>query len=193
MRFGTSKNVESALWCGYFLASSAACTARMETFGIGDWPARFKYVASSISNHSCRQSIWGEIGVVDTGSSFQQGSQGIKFEHSASGTTSNLGTRSGARGGLEMTAKLAEGRQDHQFSGARHDRFVFECPGVLVRDVHGVEADLHCGIDIAARAVADHPAVGLHDFVFVNQSAISLGVFFRNDFDEFEKSLQSGS
>ena len=42
MRMGTSKKVESGFWCGYFFASSAACTARIETFGIGDWPAKFK-------------------------------------------------------------------------------------------------------------------------------------------------------
>src|SRR5690242_18654522 len=36
----------------------------METRGSGDWPARFKYVASSNSNHSWRQSICGEVVVV---------------------------------------------------------------------------------------------------------------------------------
>jgi len=92
-----------------------------------------------------------------------------------------------------MTAKLAEGRQDDQLSRACHNRFVFESPGVLMRDVHGIEADLHRRIDVAARAVTDHPAVGLHDFVFVNQAAVGLGIFFRNDFDEFEKSLQAGA
>jgi len=88
-----------------------------------------------------------------------------------------------------MTAKLAEGRQDYQLSGACHDRFVFESPGLLVRNVDGVEADLHRWIDVAARAVADHPAVSLDDFVFANESAIGLRIFFRNDFDKFEKSL----
>src|SRR5205807_491483 len=67
-RLGTSKKVASVFWCGYLFASSVACTARIETFGIGDWLAKFKYVASSISNHSCRQSVCGEIAVVDTGS-----------------------------------------------------------------------------------------------------------------------------
>src|SRR6266404_6209585 len=70
IRSGTSKKVESGFWCGLFFASSAACTARMETFGIGDWPAKFKYVASSISNHSCRQSICVEVTVVAMGRSF---------------------------------------------------------------------------------------------------------------------------
>ncbi len=40
----------------------AACVALIETFGIGALPAAFRKIASSISNHSCRQSV--EIGVV---------------------------------------------------------------------------------------------------------------------------------
>ena len=72
-----------------------------------------------------------------------------------------------------MRAKLAKRRQDHEFPGACHDGFMLQSPGVLVRDVHRVQADLHRRIDVAARAVADHPAVGFHDFVLVNESAIS--------------------
>src|SRR5256886_4599671 len=37
------------------------------------------------------------------------------------------------------------------------------------------------------------PYTTLFRSVFVNQSAIGLGIFFRNDFDEFEKSLQDRS
>src|SRR6267378_2351543 len=195
MRFGTSKNVESSFWCGYFFASSAACTARMETFGIGDWPAKFKYVASSISNHSCRQSVCGEVVIVAMGRSFCGSHKGLDSSMRrrvqrpiwAANPCWTLSSRD-----LEMAAKFAEGRQDHQFSGARHHWFVLQSPGMLVRDIYGVEADLHRRIDVAARAVADHPAVGLHDFVLVNQSTIRLGIFFRNDFDELEKSLQAG-
>ena len=92
-----------------------------------------------------------------------------------------------------MAAQFAEGRQDHQFSRAGHHWFMFQGPGVLVGDVDGVEADLHGRIDVAARAVADHPAVGFHDFVLVNESAIRFRVFFRNDFYKFKKSLQPRS
>src|SRR6267154_451813 len=89
-RFGTSKKVESALWCGYLFASSAACTARIETFGMGDWLAQFKYVASSISNHSCRQSVWGEIAVLNTGDSFSENYKGLDSGMSPWGATSNF-------------------------------------------------------------------------------------------------------
>lgn len=43
---------------------------------------------------------------------------------------------------LEMAAQCAERGNDHQFAGAGHDRFVFELPGVLMRNVNGVEPDL---------------------------------------------------
>src|SRR5437016_8596095 len=91
MRLGTSKKVESGFWCGYFFASSAACTARMETFGIGDWPAKFRYVASSISNHSCRQSVCRGVVVVAIASPLRE-AQANRLEHTASAYTSNLGS-----------------------------------------------------------------------------------------------------
>src|SRR5260370_4880520 len=90
-----------------------------------------------------------------------------------------------------MTAQFAKRRQDYELSRAGHRRFVFQSRGVLVGDVDGVETDLHRWIDVAARAVADHPPVGLHNFVFANESAIRFRVFFRNDFYKFKKSLQS--
>ena len=89
----------------------------------------------------------------------------------------------------EVRAELAEGWEDDQLAGAGHNRFVFHVPGVLVRDINGVEADFHGGIDVAARAVADHPALALYDFVFVDQAGVGDGIFFGNDFDGFEKSL----
>ena len=91
---------------------------------------------------------------------------------------------------LEVAAKFAEGGKDHQLTGAGYDRFVFELPGVLVRDVDGVEADFHGRVDVTARAVANHPGVGLDDFVFVDEGTVGLGIFFVDDFDEFEKALQ---
>src|SRR5580693_8278749 len=73
---------------------------------------------------------------------------------------------------LEVGAQLAKCRNDNQLSSARHDRFVLQLPGVLVRDVHGVESDFHRGIDVAARAVADHPALRFYDLIFAHQAAV---------------------
>src|SRR5260370_26254429 len=92
-----------------------------------------------------------------------------------------------------MTAQLSKGRQDHQLSRARQHRFMFQRPGMLVRNVDGVEPDFHRWIDVAASAVADDPAVGLPDFVFVNESAIRLRILFRDVFYKFKTSLQPGS
>jgi len=50
-------------------------------------------------------------------------------------------------------AEFAKGWKDDEFAGAGDDRLVFELPGMFVRDVDGVQADLHGGIDVAARAV----------------------------------------
>src|SRR5260370_40620438 len=102
-------------------------------------------------------------------------------------TTSNLGSLPG----LEMTTQFAKGRQDHELSGAPHHRLVLQGPGVLGRDEDGVQADFHGRINVAARAVANHPAVGRDDFVLMNQAAISLRSFFSNDFDEFKESLKA--
>ncbi len=94
---------------------------------------------------------------------------------------------------LEVAAEFAEGREDDEFADAGEDGFVLELPGVLMRNVDGVEADFHGGIDVAARAVADHPGVILYDFVFADEEIVGLGIFFADDFDELEKSLEAGA
>src|SRR6266403_4913 len=188
MRFGTSKNVESGFWWGYFFASRAACTARMETFGIGDWPAKFKYVASSISNHSCRQSVRGAVVVEAMGIS---SAKVTRTQNRASAVGCNI--QIGQRSKLEMAAKIAKDRQDHELSRSWYHRFVLQGPGVLMRDVHRIQPDLHGRVDVAARAVADHPAVSFHNLVLVNQAAVRLRIFLRHDLDGFKKSLQAGT
>jgi len=97
------------------------------------------------------------------------------------------------KGRLEVATEFAESGEDDEFSAAGDDRLVFELPGVLVRDVDGVEANLHGGVDVAARAVADHPGVGFYDFVFVDEEVVGFGIFFADDFDELEKALQAGA
>jgi hypothetical protein len=92
-----------------------------------------------------------------------------------------------------MGAEFAERREDNKFAGAGDHRLVFELPGVFVRDVDGVEADLHGRVDVAARAVADHPTVRFHDFVFAHEFAVSFGTFLGNNFDELEEALQAGT
>jgi len=92
-----------------------------------------------------------------------------------------------------MAAEFAEAGEDDEFAGASHDGFVFHVPGVLMRDVNGVEADFEGGIDVAARAVADHPTLRFDDFVFGDKASVSDCVLFRDDFNRFKKSLQAGA
>src|SRR3984885_1471569 len=94
---------------------------------------------------------------------------------------------------LEVGPEFAEGGENDEFADAGEDGLVLELPGVLMRDVDGVEADLHGGIDVAARAVADHPGVVFYDLVFVDEKVVGLGIFFADDFDELEKSLEAGA
>src|ERR1700731_5116047 len=97
------------------------------------------------------------------------------------------------RDALEMRSQLAERWQNHQFPRPRDYRFVLQLPGVLVRDIHRIQSYFHGWINITARAVTDHPALGLHNFVFVHQLAVSFMILFRHDLDKFEESLQSGA
>src|SRR5579864_338363 len=110
---------------------------------------------------------------------------GTSFPDVRMDATSNLG----ATDWLKMTAQFTERREDDQFPGARQHGFVFELPGVFVRNVDGIEAELERGIDVAARAVTDHPAVRLHDLMLVDEAAVSLVVFLLHDFNVLEKSL----
>src|ERR1700685_527133 len=83
---------------------------------------------------------------------------------------------------LKMIAKGAEVHQDQKAPGAAAHFFVFERPGGVVRDEYGFQAAFERGIDIAARAVADHPSVLFHNVVPVYKSAVGGRVFFRDDF-----------
>ena len=92
---------------------------------------------------------------------------------------------------LKVGAGLAKGWKDDEFAGAGDDRLVFELPGMLMRDIDGVQADLHGGIDVAARAVADHPPVRLYNLMFLDQRPIRFRALLRNDLDKFEETLES--
>ncbi len=92
-----------------------------------------------------------------------------------------------------MAAEFAEAGEDDEFAGAGGDGLVFHVPGVLMRDVDGVESDFEGGIDVAARGIADHPAVGFDDFVFRDEAGVRDGIFFVDDFDGFEEALQAGA
>src|SRR6202171_3487544 len=53
----TEKKDRSSTMCGRIFAATDRCTALSATRGLAAWAAKFKYVASSIGNHSFFQSI----------------------------------------------------------------------------------------------------------------------------------------
>ena len=57
---------------------------------------------------------------------------------------------------------------------------------------HGVEPDLQCRVDVTARAISNHPAVGLHNFELLDHSRVSVRVLFDHDFDRVEIGKQAG-
>src|ERR1700740_1749813 len=93
---------------------------------------------------------------------------------------------------LEMGAELTKGRKNYELTRAGNARLMLQLPSVLVRDIDRVQADLHGRVDVAARAVANHPAVRFHNFVFPHQLAISVRAFLGHDFDELKETLQAG-
>src|SRR5579863_2974160 len=94
---------------------------------------------------------------------------------------------------LKVAAQFAESRQDDTLSGAGQHRFVFQVPGVFVRDIDGIQAELERGINVAARAVTDHTAMRFYDLIFVDKPVVRLVVLLAHDFDEFKESLQTGA
>src|SRR6201993_1483142 len=90
-----------------------------------------------------------------------------------------------------MVTQFTEGRQDHELARSREHRLVLEVPGVHMRDIHRVQTRLHRGIDITAGAVADHPAVSFYNLMFIDEQDIGSGIFFSDNFNGFEKALQS--
>jgi hypothetical protein len=97
------------------------------------------------------------------------------------------------RNALKMDSEFAEAGEEDEFAGAALKLLVLEDPGGVVRNEDGVEAGLKSGIDVASRAVADHPAVGLDDFELRDDALVGLRIFFGDNFDGVEISGEAGA
>ncbi len=80
----------------------------------------------------------------------------LKFPPPLAGEPMSSGSRDFPRGqgrvGVsEMRSQLAEPFQDEEASVGRDDLLLFQPPGVLVRNEHGVEPGLQCWVDVGAR------------------------------------------
>ena len=70
---------------------------------------------------------------------------------------------------------------------------VLEHPGKVVRDEDGVKAGCQGGINVGARAVADHPGVAGLAAVMGDEGKIGFVVFFGKNFDRREVSGKAGA
>jgi hypothetical protein len=73
------------------------------------------------------------------------------------------------------------------------DDFVFEDPGEAVGDEDGVEASDEGGVDVRARAIADHPGGAGLAAVVGAQRAVGFVMLFGEDFDCGEVRGQAGA
>jgi hypothetical protein len=86
------------------------------------------------------------------------------------------------------------GKFDEVLAGWRLvDDLVLEDPGEVVGDEDGVESRGECGVDIGARAVADHPGGAGFAAVMERERDVGFGVLFREDFDGAEVRGEAGA
>ena len=79
------------------------------------------------------------------------------------------------------------GKFDQVLAGWRRiDGFMLERPGEVVGNEDGVDAGLEGGIDVGARAVADHPGAGAVAAVTGDEAGVSGRVLLGQDLDGSE-------
>ena len=78
-------------------------------------------------------------------------------------------------------------------SGGLVDDLVLEDPGKVVRDEDSVKAGSQGGINVRARAVADHPGVTGLAAVMGDEGKIGFVMFFGENFDSREMSGKPGA
>lgn len=96
---------------------------------------------------------------------------------------------------LEVECKIRKGGefQKNLTVGRLVDYLVLQHPGEVVRDEDCVEAGGQGGIDVGARAVADHPCRRCFAGVVRRQGEVGFGVFLRQDLNCGEVRCQTGA
>jgi len=96
---------------------------------------------------------------------------------------------------LEQVAELGEGVQFEQVLTLRRgcNVRVLQNPGAGMKEKDGVQAGGQGRVDVALRAVADHPTGVGREFVALENFAIGGRVLFCNDFDGGEVAGESGA
>ncbi len=87
-----------------------------------------------------------------------------------------------------MADQFGEGGEFEELLAGRRlvDDLVLEDPGEVVGDENGVKAGREGGVDVGARAVADHPGAAGVAGVVRGEGAIGLMMLFGEDFDSGE-------
>src|ERR1700731_2694584 len=122
----------SGMVCGNFFHSSACSAARIATRGSGPCAAALRYVASSNSNHSVRQSVIKSLPV---------GHRAHKYHAPCPNRAWRIEVRS------EMITQVAEASQDEQPARSPANLFVFQGPGGRMRDEHRIQACFERRVD----------------------------------------------
>src|ERR1700757_4481000 len=89
-----------------------------------------------------------------------------------------------------MLTQVAKTVENQKLAAAALELRMFQMPGIRMRDENGIQTHLQRRIDVAARAIPDHPAVGLDDFELLDHSLVYRGIFFQHDFNRIEMRLQ---
>ena len=94
---------------------------------------------------------------------------------------------------LKKATEIGEGRQFEKVLASRRlvDDFVLEDPCEVVGDKDGVESSGEGGVDIGARAVADHPSEAGFAAVVAGEREVGFVVLLGQDFDGGEVGGQS--
>src|SRR6202050_1873849 len=94
---------------------------------------------------------------------------------------------------LEMASQFTKAGKNQKLSRAALQLAFFKLPGGRVRNEYRAQSGMKGGVDIAARAVAHHPAVRFHNFKLFDHAFVQAWVFFQHDFDGVEIRLQTGA
>src|ERR1700674_3223663 len=96
-------------------------------------------------------------------------------------------------GASKMSAQLTKTLENQKLSCSTFELGFFELPCSMVRNENGIQACVKRRIDVAARAIADHPAVRFYDFELLDHAVVGGGLFFEHNFNCIEIRLQAGA
>ena len=93
-----------------------------------------------------------------------------------------------------MFAQLSKPSHDQQLLRRRGRVyfFMFQYPGIAMRNKHSVQTRCQRGIYIRPRAVPNHPGRFANHCMLFHQHVVRGGIFFRNDFGRSKIFLQAG-